>query len=103
VHQSHAARGSLSASEPAAESTSARPYADPVTGSHAAGSLRTFSRTARAIPRIRTAARQRRRRCLADTDLMTRSALSEASIGVVGKSERNLDQRADVGPFEIVG
>jgi hypothetical protein len=44
---------------------------------------RTFSGTARAMPRVRTAARQRRGRCLADTDLMTRSPLSEASIGVV--------------------
>src|SRR6478672_9831063 len=35
------------------------------------------------MPRVRTAARQRRGRCLADTDLMTRSPLPEASIGVV--------------------
>jgi hypothetical protein len=47
--------------------------------------------------------RQRRGRCLADTDLMTISPLSEAPIGVVAKSERNLDQSADVGPVEIVG
>ena len=42
----------------------------------------TFSGTARAMPRARTVARQRRGRCLPDTDLMTRSPLSEASIGV---------------------
>jgi hypothetical protein len=35
------------------------------------------------MPRVHTTAHQRRGRCLADTDLMTRSSLSEASIGVV--------------------
>ena len=57
----------------------------PATGDafpHARVTRGTFSGTARAMPRARTVARQRRGRCLADTDLMTRSPLSEASIGV---------------------
>jgi hypothetical protein len=43
----------------------------------------TVSGKARAMPRVRTVARQRRGRCLADTDLMIRSPLCQASIGVV--------------------
>ena len=46
------------------------------------------------MPRVRTAARQRRGRCFADTDLMTRSPLSKGSNGGVVASPSATSIRA---------
>jgi hypothetical protein len=55
------------------------------------------------MPRVRTASRQRRGRWLADSELIARSPIFEASIGVVASPSTTSIRAPDPEPVEVGG